>query len=41
MLVEAGFEATEVPLNSSDPLDFIERLARRHGDRILIGADRC
>lgn len=38
VLVEAGFEAIEVPLNSPDPLDSIERLARRHGDRILIGA---
>ncbi|WP_026791042.1 2-dehydro-3-deoxy-6-phosphogalactonate aldolase [Pleomorphomonas oryzae] len=38
VLVEAGFEAIEVPLNSPDPLVSIERLARRHGDRVLIGA---
>lgn len=36
-LVEAGFEALEVPLNSPDPLRSIARMARRHGDRILIG----
>lgn len=38
VLVEAGFEAIEVPLNSPDPLVSIERLARHYGDRILIGA---
>ncbi|WP_370673741.1 2-dehydro-3-deoxy-6-phosphogalactonate aldolase [Pleomorphomonas sp. PLEO] len=38
VLVEAGFEAIEVPLNSPDPLVSIERLAKRHGERILIGA---
>lgn len=38
VLVEAGFEAIEVPLNSPDPLVSIERLARRYGDRVLIGA---
>ncbi len=38
VLVEAGFEAIEVPLNSPDPLVSIERLARRYDDRILIGA---
>ena len=37
-LVETGFEAIEVPLNSPDPLVSIERLARRHGDRVLVGA---
>jgi 2-dehydro-3-deoxyphosphogalactonate aldolase len=37
-LVEAGFEAIEVPMNSPDPLSSIERLARRIGDRVLVGA---
>jgi len=38
VLVEAGFEAIEVPLNSPKPLVSIERLAKRHGGRALIGA---
>ena len=38
VLVEAGFDAIEVPLNSPEPLVSIERLAKRHGDRVLIGA---
>ena len=37
-LVEAGFTLIEVPLNSPDPLSSVERLARRHGERALIGA---
>jgi 2-dehydro-3-deoxyphosphogalactonate aldolase len=37
-LIEAGFRAIEVPLNSPDPLDSIGRLARAFGDRCLIGA---
>ncbi len=37
-LVEAGFEVIEVPMNSPDPLVSIERLARRIGDRALVGA---
>jgi 2-dehydro-3-deoxyphosphogalactonate aldolase len=37
-LVEAGFTLIEVPLNSPDPLVSIERLARRLGDRALVGA---
>ena len=37
-LVEAGFEAIEVPLNSPDPFGSIERIATRFGDRELIGA---
>lgn len=37
-LVEAGFAMIEVPLNSPDPLTSIERLARRFGDEVLIGA---
>jgi 2-dehydro-3-deoxyphosphogalactonate aldolase len=36
-LVEAGFEAIEVPLNSPDPFASIARLATRHGERALIG----
>ena len=37
-LIEAGFVAIEVPLNSPEPLTSIERLARAFGDRALIGA---
>jgi 2-dehydro-3-deoxyphosphogalactonate aldolase len=37
-LVEAGFRIIEVPLNSPDPLNSIARLARRFGDRALVGA---
>jgi 2-dehydro-3-deoxyphosphogalactonate aldolase len=37
-LVEAGFVAIEVPLNSPEPLLSIERLARAFGERVLIGA---
>ena len=37
-LAEAGIAIVEVPLNSPDPLDSIARLARRLGDRLLIGA---
>ncbi|MEL6317468.1 MAG: 2-dehydro-3-deoxy-6-phosphogalactonate aldolase, partial [Pseudomonadota bacterium] len=37
-LVEAGATAIEVPLNSPDPLKSVERLARRFGDAVLIGA---
>lgn len=37
-LVAAGFTLIEVPLNSPDPLDSIARLARRLGDRAMIGA---
>lgn len=36
-LVDEGFEALEVPLNSPDPLDSIARMVRRHGRRALIG----
>ncbi len=34
----AGIRIIEVPLNSPDPLDSISRLARRIGDKALIGA---
>ncbi|AOR79400.1 KDPG and KHG aldolase [Sphingomonas sp. LH128] len=37
-LVEAGFTLIEVPLNSPDPLASIERLAKRVGDRAVVGA---
>lgn len=37
-LVAAGFTMIEVPLNSPDPFDSIERLARRFGGDALIGA---
>jgi 2-dehydro-3-deoxyphosphogalactonate aldolase len=37
-LIEAGFGAIEVPLNSPEPLDSIEALAQAFGERALIGA---
>ncbi|MCR9122206.1 MAG: 2-dehydro-3-deoxy-6-phosphogalactonate aldolase [Phyllobacteriaceae bacterium] len=37
-LVDAGFEAIEVPLNSPDPFVSIEKIAKEFGDRALIGA---
>jgi len=37
-LEAAGIAIVEVPLNSPHPLDSIARLARRFGDRMLIGA---
>lgn len=37
-LVDAGFEAIEVPLNSPDPFRSIETIANAFGDRILVGA---
>jgi 2-dehydro-3-deoxyphosphogalactonate aldolase len=38
MLVEAGFTIIEVPLNSPEPFASIGRLAKRLGDRALVGA---
>ena len=38
VLVEAGIRILEVPLNSPDPFESIERLARRHGEHALVGA---
>ncbi|MEO9336674.1 2-dehydro-3-deoxy-6-phosphogalactonate aldolase [Mesorhizobium sp. SB112] len=38
VLIAAGFRLIEVPLNSPDPLNSIERLARRFGADALIGA---
>ena len=37
-MFEAGIRIIEVPLNSPDPLESIERLAAALGDRALIGA---
>ena len=38
VLVEAGFQAIEVPLNSPQPLESIALLADKYGDQFLIGA---
>lgn len=38
VLEAAGIVIIEVPLNSPQPLDSIARLARRFGDRLLVGA---
>jgi 2-dehydro-3-deoxyphosphogalactonate aldolase len=37
-LEDSGIAIVEVPLNSPDPIESIGRLARRFGDRLLIGA---
>lgn len=37
-VVEAGIRIIEVPLNSPDPLTSIERLAKRFGENVLVGA---
>jgi 2-dehydro-3-deoxyphosphogalactonate aldolase len=37
-LYEGGIRIIEVPLNSPDPFTSIERLAKRMGDRALVGA---
>src|SRR4051794_11312068 len=37
-IFESGIRIIEVPLNSPDPLDSIERLAKRFGERMLVGA---
>ncbi|QKV18530.1 2-dehydro-3-deoxy-6-phosphogalactonate aldolase [Oricola thermophila] len=37
-LVDAGFQAIEVPLNSPEPFRSIESIAKAFGDRILVGA---
>src|SRR5947208_9102679 len=36
-IYEGGIRIVEVPLNSPDPLQSIERLARRLGERMLVG----
>lgn len=38
VIIEAGIDRIEVPLNSPDPLVSIERLVAAFGDRALIGA---
>ncbi|MFV0300079.1 MAG: 2-dehydro-3-deoxy-6-phosphogalactonate aldolase [Paracoccus sp. (in: a-proteobacteria)] len=37
VLIDEGFEALEVPLNSPDPIGSIRIMAERHGQRALIG----
>lgn len=37
-VVDAGMRIIEVPLNSPEPLVSIERLAKRFGDDVLVGA---
>lgn len=37
-LVDEGFRILEVPLNSPQPFESIGMLAKRHGDRCLVGA---
>lgn len=37
ILIDEGFEALEVPLNSPEPLVTIGAMVRRHGDHALIG----
>jgi 2-dehydro-3-deoxyphosphogalactonate aldolase len=37
-IYEGGIRIIEVPMNSPDPLKSIEALARKFGDRVLVGA---
>lgn len=37
-IYDGGIRIIEVPLNSPDPLNSIERLAKRFGERMLVGA---
>ena len=37
-IYEAGVRIVEVPLNSPDPLDSIQRLAAKFGEQMLVGA---
>lgn len=38
ILMEAGFSIIEVPLNSPEPYASIDKLAKRFGDKALVGA---
>lgn len=38
VLYDAGFRIVEVPLNSPDPLESINRLANAYGDQVIVGA---
>ncbi len=38
VVVEAGFGAIEIPLNSPEPMKSVEAIAGRFGDRTLVGA---
>ncbi|HEY8189586.1 MAG TPA: 2-dehydro-3-deoxy-6-phosphogalactonate aldolase [Micavibrio sp.] len=38
VIVKAGWNCIEIPLNSPDPLESVRRLKDRYGDDILIGA---
>lgn len=38
VLIEAGFDAIEVPLNSPQPFHSIELISRKYGEKSLIGA---
>lgn len=37
-IIDAGIDTIEVPLNSPDPFNSIERMAKAFGDKALIGA---
>src|SRR5512133_2260245 len=37
-ITDGGIRIIEVPLNSPDPLVSIERLAKKFGDQVLVGA---
>ena len=41
VLIDAGIEYIEVPLNSPDPFDSISAMLEAFGDRATIGAGTC